>query len=107
MNRNNITISRRRQRDETQIENRVGKGRIVFENYSLEGARKRQPHQREQRSKGDGNQEIEKNCADYSVIRDTATSKNGLSDNYAKRESDCEPRDGEYVKIIRPRVKYA
>src|SRR4249919_1475199 len=59
MHGNNVAESRRRQSDKTQIGDRVGKGCIVFECYSLECIGSRQADQCEQRPKGDCDEKIQ------------------------------------------------
>ena len=91
MHRNNVAESRRRQSDKTQIRDRVRKGWIVFECYALEGVGNRQADQYVQRPKGDCDEEIQQDRADYPVICDATTPEYGLGDDRSERDRNGEP----------------
>ena len=52
MQRNNVAVTRRRQRDETQIKDRIGKARVILKCYSFKSLWDRQSNKGEQCSEG-------------------------------------------------------
>ena len=102
MHGNNVAESRRRQSDKTQIRDRVRKGWIVFECYALEGVGNRQADQYVQRPKGDCDEEIQQDRADYPVICDATTPEYGLGDDRSERDRNGEPGSCQYVNVIVP-----
>jgi len=98
MHRNNVAESRRRQSDKTQIGDRVGKGWIVVECYSLERIGNRQADQYEQRAKGDCDEQIQQDRADYPVVGDAATPEYSLGDDRSEGDRNGEPGRCQYVK---------
>ena len=47
-----------------EIKHRIGEGRVVFECYSLDGIRDRQPDKDVQRPKQDGDEQVQQDGAD-------------------------------------------
>ena len=102
MHGDDVAESRRRQSDKTQINDRVGKGWVVFKCYALERLGNRQADQCEQRPKGDGNKQIKQDRADYPVIGDAATPEYSLGDDRAERDRNREPGNSQYVNVVGP-----
>ena len=105
MHRDNVAITCRRQRDEAQIENRIGEAGIVLKSSSVESSRKRQADEHKERSERNRDEKIQQDSAGDPVIVDLAGAENRLRHHQTERDRYGQPGTGQQMQIVGPGVK--